>query len=367
VKRSTLRDKLPLPIGIIFSLLCTALLAADDRANTAEFTNLVSKVTTLKEGGARLDWLGDRIAFDMPNGEYAALYVMRQNGDDARCLSCAHPDLPQKNIGQPAWHPSGRYLVFQVEKGEHVKVRFDLVVTPGAGVFNDLWLLDLETNHATPIREVANRPGQGILHAHFSADGRRLSWSEMQEKGGFRKGSEFGFWALMVADFRIDNGKPQLDNIRAYTPGGRAFYENHGFSPDGTRLIFTSNFESNKRIEAHIYSMDLQTEQLSRLTTENYNEHALYSPDGRHIVWMSTAGNRHGGTDYWIMDSDGSNKCRLSYFNQKGHPHYAGEKVVVADLSWRPDGTAFAGYYREGGPLESNGHSTKIVLIELNL
>jgi len=38
----------------------------------------------------------------------------------------------------------------------------------------------------------------------------------------------------------------------------------------------------------------------------------------------------------------------------------------VADLAWRPDGRAFAAYFREGGPaLETSSSNTKIVLIEL--
>ena len=140
-----------------------------------------------------------------------------------------------------------------------------------------------------------------------------------------------------------------------------------GFSSDGTRLIFSSNFEAKKRVEGHIYAMDLKTKVLNRLTTEAYSEHALYSPDGRHIAWMSTAGNRGGGTDYWLMDSDGSNKRRLTYFNKKGRSEYVGRRVIVADLSWRPNGTAFAGYYGEGGPLESKTRPTKIILVELRL
>ncbi len=352
--------------GFILALLCTASFAADDKAEAVAPPRLVRGITTLKEGGARLDWLGNRIAFDMLAGEYFALYVMQANGTEVRCLSCGHPDLPHKNIGQPAWHPSGRYLAFQAEKAEHAKIRFEHVLTPGAGVLNDLWLLDLETNRAMLLREVENRPGQGILHPHFSADGQRLSWSEMRQKGGLKKGSEFGFWELMVADFRVDGGNPRLDNIRSYEPGGTAFYENHGFSPDGSRLIFSSNFEARKRIESHIYTLDLQTEKLNRLTTENYNEHALYAPDGKHIVWMTTTDNRRGGTDYWIMDSDGSNKRRLTWFNQKGHPEYTGERVIAADSSWRSDGKAFAGYCNEGGPLEPKEGPVKIVLIELN-
>ena len=110
---------------------------------------------------------------------------------------------------------------------------------PGAGVLNDLWLLDLQTERATLIREVENAPGRGTLHAHFSADGRKLSWGEMQEKGGLAKGTEFGFWALMVADFNTDDATPRLDNARAYTPGGPPSTRTTA-SHRRQRLIFTS-------------------------------------------------------------------------------------------------------------------------------
>ena len=329
--------------------------------------DLVSRVTTLRPGGARMDWLGDRIAFDMrgSDGLWAA-YTMRPDGSDTRCVSCGVPGLPRTHVGQPAWHPSGRYLVVQAEKDKHARVRMKRVVTPGAGVLNDLWVIDLQGGPATLIRNVEDTRGDGILHAHFSKDGERLSWTEMQEAGSLKKGKEFGYWALMTADFRVAAGKPRLENVQKYTPGGRAFHENHGFSPDGRLLAFASNFESKKRFESHIYTLDLRTQKANRLTFEDYNEHAQFSPDGSSIVWITTRENRNNGTDYWIMNVDGSNKRRLTFFNQKGHPHHKGQKVVVADLAWRPDGRAFAAYFREGGPaLETAASDTKIVLIEL--
>jgi hypothetical protein len=79
---------------------------------------------------------------------------------------------------------------------------------------------------------------------------------------------------------------------------------------------------------------------------------------------MSTRGIRGRGTDYWLMDSDGSNKRRLTYFNQPGHPHHTGERAVVADLSWRPDGKAFAGFTSKPGAFALK-RPTKIILIEL--
>ncbi len=335
-------------------------------ATPAAAPGLVARIRTLKEGGSRLDWVDDKIAFDMlgPDGVFN-IYVMRADGSNVKCLTCGHSDLPRRNIGQPAWHPAGRYLVFQAEKGQHRKLRFGHVTTPGAGVLNDLWALDTQTNRATLSREVQDAPGQGTLHPHFSSDGSMLSWSEMKEKGGLSRKQQLGYWQLMAADFRVEGDRPRLSNVRAYEPGGTAFYENHGFSPDGSRLIFTSNFEGRRRADYDIYTVDLRTRQRTRLTHEDYNEHAQYSPDGRHIVWMTNRGNPKGGTDYWIMNADGSNKRRLTHFNVEGHPDYAGRKISVADFAWKPDGTAIAGY--SGGKVlfESETDPPKIMLVEL--
>jgi Tol biopolymer transport system component len=363
--------------GVLFALPALVLLSAPgacasapprrEAARPAPAPDLVSRITTLRQGGARLDWLGNRIAFDMrgPDGHWA-VYTMRADGGDVRCVSCEVPALPKRNVGQPAWHPSGRFMVVQAEKEKHTRIRMGRVVTPGAGVLNDLWLIDVDGRNATLLRDVGDTRGDGTLHAHFSKDGNRLSWTEMQEPGGIRKGKEMGYWALMTADFRTTGGKPRLENVRSYTPGGNAFYENHGFSPDGSQILFSSNYQARKRFEGHIYLMDLATQRVTRLTTQDYNEHGSFSPDGSTIAWISTTGNRNNGTDYWLMNRDGSNKRRLTWFNSPGHGQYTGKKVVVADLSWRPDGGAIAAYYREGGPaLETSNSELKIILIEL--
>jgi hypothetical protein len=89
---------------------------------------------------------------------------------------------------------------------------------------------------------------------------------------------------------------------------------------------------------------------------------------GARLDWLGERiafGNKRGGTDYWLMNADGSNKRRLTHFNPSGHPDFVERKVIVADLSWRPDGSAFAGYYGEGGPLEQQNRKSKIIRIEL--
>jgi len=324
-------------------------------------------VKTLRSGGARLDWChkSGLIAFDARGkDEYFDVHTMKPDGTGETCLSCGIKGLPERHVGQPAWHPSCRYLVVQAEKPEHIKVRFSHTLTPGAGVLNDLWLIEVESGSASRLREVADARGAGTLHAHFSEDGTRLSWSEMEDKGGLKKGTELGLWKLMVADFVLEKGKPRLENVREFTPAGKGFYENHGFSPDGKKLIYTSNTEA-KRFANNIYVMELDGGKATRLTDADYNEHALFSPDGKRIVWISSTGNDNRGTDYWIMNADGSGKRRLTFFNQKGHPQYAGKRVVVADFAWSPDGESFVGYYRAGKGLESAKDETQIVSVDL--
>ena len=238
-------------------------------------------------------------------------------------------------------------------------------VTPGAGVLNDLWILDTQTNRATKVRDVPDEAGRGTLHSHFSHDGRMLTWSEMHAPGGLKKGQEVGHWYLMIGDLNWSGGRPSLSNVRNVTPAGAGFYENHGFSRDDSQLLFSSNFEAQRRAENDIYLLDLRSKRLSRLTQGGWNEHAQFSPDGRRIAWMSNADGAVGGADYWLMNADGSHKQRLTFFNKKGHPDYMGRKTMVADLAWRPDGRAIAGYSGGKVVMTSTKDPSRIILVEL--
>ena len=239
--------------------------------------------------------------------------------------------------------------MLQAEKKKHRRV-FSPATNPGAGHFNDLWVLNVETGNATILYEIPNDKNHGVLHPHFSTSGTKLSWSEMYEKPSmFKKDKVVGYWKLKVADFVVPSvGIPMLENISEFMPGEMAFYENHGFSPDDTKLIFCGNKKGTSVFEhTDIYTMDLETQSITQLTNEAYNEHAIFSPDGEKIVWMSDKDNRNGGTDYWLMNPDGSEKTRLTYFNQPGHPHYMGKKITAADSSWSPDGKRIVGYYHD--------------------
>src|SRR4051794_246063 len=129
-------------------------------------------VVTLVPSGGRVDWSGttNRIAFDrLDAGGYYRVYTMRPDGSDQRCLTCSTPvPLPRRHQGNPAWHPSGAYLVIQAEKASHWGITFS--ATPGLGYYNDLWVVSVDGLRAWQITNVSGR-NQGVLHPHFSNDG----------------------------------------------------------------------------------------------------------------------------------------------------------------------------------------------------
>jgi len=100
--------------------------------------------------------------------------------------------------------------------------------------------------------------------------------------------------------------------------------------------------------------MDLATGHTQMLTDPalaQWNEHAQYSPDGSKIIWMTSTGieqdlSQKGvvKTDYWMMNADGSNKHRLTYFNEPGAPEYRASQNIASDLSWCPDGKGIVAY-----------------------
>jgi Tol biopolymer transport system component len=83
------------------------------------------------------------------------------------------------------------------------------------------------------------------------------------------------------------------------------------WSPDGTRIIFSSNFVAPRSGNFELYLVDASesmatAEKLERLTTsEVFDGFAMFSPDGKRLMWAS---NRHakttGETNVFVADFD---------------------------------------------------------------
>jgi len=334
----------------------------------------IAGLKIITEDGGHLAWSKrtNQIAFDrLGKDGYFDLWVMNPDGTGQKCLTSEHPVLPNKHIGQPAWHPGGKLLVIQAQKA-HVPRYADTKCTPGAGALNDLWIITADGSRAWKIHTVSDmvsKDAAGVLHPHFSNDGTRLFWAERIRSSR----RPFGEWILRIADFYFDeNSGPRLGAIRDYNPGGRsAFFESHNFSPDDRHVLFTGNQDG----PLEIYEMNVASGSTRRVTQHSamtWDEHAQYSPDGKRIVWMSSTDLKFRikpfdlQTDYWIMNTDGSRKSRLTRFHASWHPHHlASAFAVAADLDWSPEGNQIMGLVITGRPDTRRRGSGLIVLIDL--
>jgi Tol biopolymer transport system component len=341
-----------------------AALPSPEEGATLAPAGLARNVTTLAGSGGRVAWSAAHglVAFDrQEGGRPYGLYTMRPDGSDQRCLTCGRAGAPAGHKGNPAWHPSGQYLVFQAEKPSNRPGA--VLAAPGRGVRNDVWVTTADGSSYTQLTDVG--AGGGVLHPQFSPDGARLLWAERLGAGPNR-GDTTGEWAIKLADFTVSGGTPRVQNVRTFQPGGPVFYETHGFSPDGSTILYSANPEPGQTLFGlDVYAMNLQTQAVRRLTTtvDQWDEHAHYSPDGRYIVWMSSMGcgctatrAQDLKTDFWIMDADGANKRQITFFNDDKSPHAAltRTKKVAADSSWSPDGTQLVAYVITGvdeGPI----------------
>jgi Tol biopolymer transport system component len=307
-----------------------------------------------------VDWSADGqwIYHDaMGSSGYYDVWQMRPDGSDDSCLTCNQPGLPTKNKGNPAVDPTGRWLVFQAEKQQHAGTSANS--QPGMGVWNDLWVMDLQQNQFYQLTNGSAGVVSGSLHPHFSHGGTQLLWSDLQSSSG----GEFGDWQLAIATL-VTSPTPQLINRVNFNPGPQpTWLEAHGWGPDDSWIYFACDpVAGMSSVNMDICSMSFATpSQVNRLTYTSgingedgeWDEHGHLSPDGLVYSYISSTPYgtvSNGGTrnlwletDLWLMNADGSSPERITYFNEPGHPEYQGGQIVAAsDHAWSPDGTQLA-------------------------
>jgi len=322
-------------------------------------TWVVTEVITIKEYGKSLDWLhqGNRVATSRPlsDGYYDLLIFNMDDPDTETYLTHNKTGAPQKHNGNPAWHPSGNYIVFTAEN-EDVDSEYDFYAVPGRGVNCNLWLAKSDGTHFWQLTFHETSYGDdamGVIHPQFSHDGKKLLWAERIRR---TPSTMWGQWALRVAHLVYDGDNPRLEDIQTFTPGDQnAFYESHAFSQDGTVVLFSGNLETGqKETGLDIYQMTLEDNKYTRLTDSfsDWDEHAHWSPDGKKIAWMSSTHldveypkdmgpfdwRYYLATELWLMGANGSGKQRLTFFNQPGHSHQRAERTVVSDSACGPNG-----------------------------
>jgi hypothetical protein len=136
--------RLPPTFGLLAAVVIGCLsnqAAVTNSATEDELGNIVVSRRTLTAHGGRVDWCAanNLIAFDRMTGtDSSEVFAIRPDGSAERCVTCNVPGLPKGIRGQPAWHPSGEFLVIQVQGKFYKGSRFEFV---SWGIHNDLWLI----------------------------------------------------------------------------------------------------------------------------------------------------------------------------------------------------------------------------------
>src|SRR5260370_41943437 len=82
------------------------------------------------------------------------------------------------------------------------------------------------------------------------------------------------------------------------------FYQELSWSPDGSRISFSSNAGGT----FNVYVMQADGSHITKLTNTGANVWTSWSPDGKRIAFAS----KRDSTDIYVMDAEGSRIIRLT-------------------------------------------------------
>jgi Tol biopolymer transport system component len=178
-----------------------------------------------------------------------------------RTVVAVESDARFRSVGEPAWSPDGSTIAYTQ------------------------WGLDSEFNFRPLIRVVASAGGEprtlirDALSPAWSPDGSRLAFASVRDRNGRRCGSDDCWYA------------GELYTARADGSGARRLTDNEGhdarptWSPDGSRLLFTSDRNLPERDSSEVYSIASDGSCLTWLTNG--------TPASEQPAWRPGTGTRY--------------------------------------------------------------------------
>jgi dipeptidyl aminopeptidase/acylaminoacyl peptidase len=241
--------------------------------------------------------------------------------------------------GSPVWAPNGRAIAYVANEETGAEVR----------------IFYLDTQRSATIARVP----AGASNLTWSPDGRTLAFQSFVAEGTddpaalppqpegaqwaeparvingvvFRADGEGylpnGFAQIFVVP--ADGGTPRQLTYQARNHDGRL-----SWSPNGRTLYFSANAEDGWEydpVEADIYSLDITSGAVTRLTTRDGPENSpVVSPDGRRIAYVGFDDRRQGYqvSELYVANADGSNPRSItaSLDRDAVDPQWAGNGAI---------------------------------------
>jgi hypothetical protein len=346
---------------------------ADETADSCPRDCLIDTISIIQKHAAHGSFAPDnsKIAVDRPNPDYFYdLYVIDLEGNITQSLTDGNPLVNQRGNSWPVWHPTEDYIVFQSEEEQHYGMGNISFSDPGLGFFHNLYAMRIDGDQIwkltdIPIKQTAGDdiPIYASINPTFNEDGSQLMWTERYDGKGTHN---WGYWRVKMADFIIGPNGPELQNItvgldpQVYCGNDDCEYANGMAFINDTTILLTGNLDGQHVYGMDLYRYELTSKQLTNLldTPEYWEEGAAYA-NGR-IVYMTNIdseyrldfndenwSNQPRTREYWIMNVDGSNKRRLTYFNSTHSPEYQdlsqGRRTIVAKCNFSNDGSKMIG------------------------
>jgi tol-pal system beta propeller repeat protein TolB len=219
----------------------------------------------------------------------------------------------------PAWHPSGRRLVYsrmsnagtQIEQldletgvarsmsptGLNVTPVYSqdgrsIVYSSGDESGSDLLMVssDAANGSMAPQRLTFGR-GSDNQSPTFSPDGRQIAFISGRSR----------FPEVYTMD--ADGTNVQL--LTPFVPGVRTYRTAPDWSPDGRTVAY-----EQQNGDFQIWMINIRDKEPRRLTSEGENEGPSWAPDGRHLALSSTRG---GSKQIWVLDTESGRFRQLTY------------------------------------------------------
>jgi len=187
-------------------------------------------------------------------------------------------------------------------------------------VNNEIYVMDAEGQHET---RLTNNGPVFDNNPTFAPNGTRIAFDS------FRDAND-NIYMMGASDTDLDGNGDNLKRLTKKT----ADDEEPAFSPSGTKIAFTSNRADPSGDNFEIYVMKAKPEgrrNRPKNLTKNaaYDAEASFSPDGTKIVFTSERQDSDG--DIYVMNSDGTGVTRLTSneaFDADANFSPAGDQIV---------------------------------------